>query len=87
MKAFALVKNKPNSRYINVISGFTSYGHPMMNRILANAQAAGKKRVNLQAVVQTNSANNDPLVKWYMAKGFVKSGNLSNSMLPMSRVF
>lgn len=43
LRSFALLKNEPNSRYINVISAFTSYGHPMMNKILANAKASGKK--------------------------------------------
>lgn len=91
LKAFALIKNKPNSRYINVIAGFHSYGHPMMNRILANAKSAGKKQVNLKAVTHvTNNkqANNDPLVKWYHAKGFRRSGVLNNGqLLPMSLVF
>lgn len=90
LKAFALIKNpNRNSRYINVIAGFTSYGHPMMNKILNNARAQGKNRVNLKAVVQTTNnnskANNDPLVKWYMSKGFKRSGVLnSGQLLPMS---
>jgi hypothetical protein len=88
LKSFALVKNSPNSRYINVISAFTSYGHPMMNKIISNARTSGKNRVNLKAVIQTNTPNNDPLVKWYMSKGFKKSGNMnSEHLLPMSLVF
>ena len=91
LKALALVKNYPNSRYINVIAGYSSYGHPMMNRILKNAKNANKKRVNLKAVVQSTSnnkrANNDPLVKWYKSKGFVRTGTLnSGQLLPMSKV-
>lgn len=88
LKSFALLKNKPNHRYIDVISGYTSYGHPMMNRILANAKTAGKKRVNLKAVTNTTNntkANEDALVKWYMSKGFKRSGTLNaNQLLPMS---
>lgn len=91
LKALALVQNAPNSRYINVIAGYSSYGHPMMNKILKNAKAANKKRVNLKAVVQSTSnnryANNDPLVKWYKGKGFVRSGTMNEgSLLPMSKV-
>ena len=75
-----------NVRYINVIAGYPSYGHIMMNKIINNARRNGRKRVNLSAVVQGQNANNDPLVKWYKAKGFVRSGNLSsNSLLPMSK--
>ena len=90
LKALALVNNKPNSRYVNVIAGLRGYGHPMMNKILNNAKAAGKKRVNLKAVtnVTNNSkANNVPLVKWYVAKGFRRTGTLNNGLLPMSRFF
>lgn len=89
LKSFALVKNSPNSRYINVISGYTSYGHPMINKVISNARNAGKKRVNLKAVLQNkNKPNNDPLVKWYSGKGFKPSGNATNNYLfPMSRVF
>lgn len=91
LKALALVKNEPNSRYINVIAGYSSYGHPMMNKILSNARNANKKRVNLKAVVQSTSmnknANMDPLVRWYKSKGFVRSGKLNEGqLLPMSRV-
>lgn len=91
LKALALLKNEPNSRYIDVIAAYTSYGHPMMNKILKNAKNNGKKRVNLKAVVQSTSknrnANNDPLVKWYRSKGFVRSGKLNEGqLLPMSRV-
>lgn len=86
LRAFALVQNKPNnSRYINVISAITSYGHPMMNKVLANARTLGKKRVNLQAVIQNSKKpTNDPLVKWYAAKGFKPSGAYSGNLLPMS---
>lgn len=86
LRAFALIKNRPNaSRYINVISAVTSYGHPMMNKVLANAKALGKSRVNLKAVV-TNSTNpsSDPLVQWYAGKGFKPSGVYKNDLLPMS---
>lgn len=91
LKALALVKNEPNSRYINVIAGYSSYGHPMMNKIIKNAKIANKKRVNLKAVVQSTNknrnANMDPLVRWYKSKGFVRSGTLnSGQLLPMSRV-
>lgn len=87
LRAFAFVKNTgPNTRYINVIGAFPSYGPSIMNRILANARTNGKKYVDLKAV--TNVANNKnandyPLVKWYASKGFVRSGTLSNSLLPM----
>ncbi len=90
LRAFALLKNNPknSSRYIDVIAAFTSYGHPMMNKILANSKAIGKKRVNLKAVTNTTNnskANNDPLVKWYMSKGFKRSGPLGkDQLLPMS---
>ena len=89
LRAFALLKNTtPNSRYVNVISAFTSYGHPLMNKVLENAKALGKKRVNLKAVTNTSNnakANNDPLVKWYASKGFKRSGKLNkNQLLPMS---
>lgn len=90
LKSFALVKNKPNSRYINVISGFTSYGHPMMNKILANAKNQGKSRVNLYAVTNTKNnskANQNALVKWYMSKGFKRSGTLKGELLPMTHKF
>jgi hypothetical protein len=91
LKSFALLKNYPNSRYINVISAFTSYGHPMMNKILANAKAQGKKKVNLQAVTNTTNnkrANENALVKWYTAKGFKRSAPLGgNQLLPMSATF
>lgn len=92
LKSFALLKNNsPNSRYINVISAFTSYGHPMMNKILANAKSQGKKKVNLKAVTKTannKKANEDALVKWYMSKGFKRSGTLGkNHLLPMSHKF
>lgn len=91
LRALALVKNSPNSRYINVIAGYTSYGHPIMNKVLKNAKNANKKRVNLKAVVQSTSnnknANKDPLVRWYMSKGFVRSGRLNNTgLFPMSKV-
>jgi hypothetical protein len=90
LRAFALLKNNPKnaSRYIDVIAAFKSYGHPMMNKVLANAIKVRKSRVNLQAVTNaTNNskANNDPLVKWYMSKGFKRSGTLGkNQLLPMS---
>jgi hypothetical protein len=86
LRAFALLKNRPDkSRYINVISAFTSYGHPMMNKVVANAKTIGKRRVNLKAVVTNNkNPNNDPLVKWYAAKGFKRSGNYMTDLLPMS---
>jgi hypothetical protein len=92
LRSLALLKNNtPNSRYINVISAFTSYGHPMMNKILANAKSQGKKRVNLQAVTNTTNnkaANSNALVKWYAAKGFKRSGVLgSNQLLPMTHRF
>jgi hypothetical protein len=94
LKALALVKNKYpniNSRYINVIAAFPSYGHPMMNRILNNARKSGKKRVNLMAVTATNNnskANQNALVRWYMSKGFARSGKLNNGqLLPMSHKF
>lgn len=91
LKSFALLKNNPNSRYINVISAFTSYGHPMMNKILENAKSAGKLKVNLKAVTNTmnnSRANQNALVKWYMSKGFKRSGALNkNQLLPMSHVF
>ena len=86
LRAFALVNNGPNSRYINVIGAIPSYGSSLMNRILKNAKNNGKKYVNLKAVtnVENNkNANNYPLVKWYKSKGFVRSGNLKNSLLPM----
>jgi hypothetical protein len=88
LKALGLVQNFPNHRYINVIAGLKSYGHPMMNRILTNA---GQKRVNLKAVtgaLKNSNANNDPLVKWYMGKGFKRAGplNLKSQLLPMSRI-
>ena len=91
LKAIALVKNQPNSRYINVIAGYKSYGHPMMNKVLSNAKAANKRRVNLKAVVQSTSlnknANKDPLVRWYASKGFKRSGTLNNTgLFPMSKV-
>lgn len=86
LRAFALLKNNPNSsRYINVISAITSYGHPMMNKVLSNAKTLSKKRVNLQAVVHnTTNPINDPLVKWYAAKGFKPSGTYNGGLLPMS---
>jgi hypothetical protein len=92
LRSLALLKNNtPNSRYINVISAFTSYGHPMMNKILANAKSQGKKRVNLQAVTNTTNnkaANSNALVRWYVAKGFKRSGVLgSNQLLPMTHRF
>jgi hypothetical protein len=89
LKAFAFVKNTgPNSRYIDVIGAFPGYGSSIMNRVLKNAKNNGKKYVNLQAVtnVENNkNANSYPLVKWYMSKGFVRSGTLANSLLPMRR--
>jgi hypothetical protein len=89
LRAFALLKNNPknSSRYIDVIAAFTSYGHPMMNKIIANAKMLRKKRVNLKAVTNTTNnskANNDALVKWYVSKGFKRSGSLRNQLLPMS---
>lgn len=90
LRAFALLKNNPKnlSRYIDVIAAFTSYGHPMMNKVIANAKTLGKSRVNLKAVTNTTNnskANNDALVKWYMSKGFKRSGKLGNDqLLPMS---
>lgn len=88
IRGLGLINNhypEQNVRYINVIAGYPSYGHAMMNRIISNARRNGRKRVNLKAVVQGSNANQDPLVKWYKAKGFVRSGNLtSNSLLPMS---
>lgn len=92
LKALALVKNSensPNSRYINVIAVYPSYGHPMMNKILSNAKRNGKRRVNLKDVVQNPTRPNmNLLVKWYKGKGFVPSGkfNKSEQLLPMSRV-
>lgn len=87
LKAFAFVKNPtPNSRYINVIGAFPGYGSTLMNKILSNAKRNGKRFVNLKAVtnVENNKkANNYPLVKWYASKGFVRSGTLKNSTLPM----
>ncbi len=88
LRSFSLVKNYPNSRYINVIAAIPSYGHPMMNKILNNAKRDGKEKVNLKAVTDTKNnqkANNDALVRWYKTKGFERSGSLnSNSLLPMS---
>ena len=88
LKAFALIKNKPNSRYINVIGAFPGYGHSLMNKIINNAKKNGLKRINLKAVTHVTAnknANNDPLVKWYAGKGFVRAGPLNNGqLLPMS---
>lgn len=87
LKAFALLKvPSQNTRYINVISGFPSYGSALMNKILNNARKNGKKYVTLKAVTNAENntkANNYPLVKWYRSKGFVRNGTLSNSLLPM----
>lgn len=88
LKAFAFVLNpNRNTRYIDVIGAFPGYGSSLMNRILSNAKTNGKKYVNLSAVtngVNNKNANSYPLVKWYMSKGFVRSGPLkSNSTLPM----
>jgi hypothetical protein len=89
LKAFALIKSKtPNSRYINVIGAFPGYGHSLMNKIINNAKKNGLKRINLKAVTHVTAnknANNDPLVKWYAGKGFVRAGPLNNGqLLPMS---
>lgn len=88
IRGLGLINNhypEKNVRYINVIAGYPSYGHVMIDRIIANARRNGRKRVNLKAVIQGNDPNKDPLVQWYKAKGFVRSGNLtSNSLLPMS---
>ncbi len=90
LRGFGLLYNhypNANTRYINVIAGYPSYGHVIMNKIVQNAIRNGRKRVNLSAVVQGPNANKDPLVKWYEAKGFVKAGPLgANSLLPMSKV-
>lgn len=90
LRALGLIKNhypEQNVRYIDVIAGYTSYGHPMIEKIIENARRNGRKRVNLSAVIQGNNPNQDPLVQWYKGKGFVRSGNLtSNSLLPMSLV-
>lgn len=87
LKAFALIKfTSPNTRYINVISGFPSYGSSLMNRVLNNARKNGKKYVTLKAItnVENNkNANDYPLVKWYASKGFVRNGTLQNYLLPM----
>jgi len=88
IRGLGLINNhypEKNVRYINVIAGYPSYGHAMMNRIISNARRNGRKRVNLKAVVQGSDPNQDPLVHWYKSKGFVRSGNLgANSLLPMS---
>lgn len=88
IRGLGLINNhypEQNVRYINVIAGYPSYGHAMMNRIISNARRNGRKRVNLKAVVQGSNTNQDPLVQWYKGKGFVRSGNLgANSLLPMS---
>ena len=89
LKAFALIKNKtPNSRYINVIGAFPGYGHSLMNKIIQNGKNNKLNRINLKAVthvIANKNANNDPLVRWYMSKGFVRSGPLNNEqLLPMS---
>lgn len=87
MKGFALLKNRQNgSRYINVIAG-PGVGHQLMNKVLANARANGKTRVNLSAVSHNDPAVN-ALVKWYKGKGFVQTGNRnSNGLVPMSLRF
>jgi hypothetical protein len=89
LKAFALIKSKsPNSRYINVIGAFPGYGHSLMNKIINNARTNKIKKINLKAVTHVKSnmnANRDPLVRWYMGKGFSRSGPLnSEELLPMS---
>lgn len=90
LRGFGLVNNhypERNVRYINVIAGYPSYGHVIMNKIIQNSIRNGRKRINLSAVVQGSNANKDPLVKWYEAKGFVKAGPLgANSLLPMSKI-
>lgn len=87
MKGFALLKNRANgSRYIDVIAG-PGVGHQLMNKVLANARASGKVRVNLSAVSR-NDPNVNALVQWYKGKGFVITGaRNSNGLVPMSRRF
>jgi hypothetical protein len=89
LNALALIKSPtPNSRYVNVIGAHQGYGHSLMNRIINNAKTNGIKRINLKAVThvtKNSNANNDPLVKWYKGKGFVRSGKLNKEqLLPMS---
>lgn len=86
LKAFALIKSRtPNSRYINVIGAFPGYGHSLMNKIIQNARNNKLNRVNLKAVTHAKNVNTDPLVRWYMGKGFSRSGSLnSEALLPMS---
>ncbi len=89
LKAFALIKTKsPTSRYIDVIGAFPGYGHSLMNKIIHNAKVNQLKKINLKAVTHVKSnknANTDPLVKWYMGKGFARSGSLNREgLLPMT---
>jgi hypothetical protein len=89
LKAFAFIKTtSPNSRYINVIGAYQGYGHSLMNKIINNARINRLRKINLKAVThvtKNSNANNDPLVKWYKGKGFVRSGQLNNEqLLPMS---
>lgn len=89
LKAFALIKSKsPNSRYIDVIGAFPGYGHSLMNKIINNARTNKMSKINLKAVTHVKAnknANSDPLVRWYMGKGFSRSGPLnSEELLPMS---
>lgn len=89
LKAFALLLNtNRNSRFIDVIGAYPGYGSSLMNRIISNAKANGKKYVNLKAVttaLNNKNAESYPLVKWYKSKGFVKSGPLIKNeyLLPM----
>mgnify|MGYP006286596903 CR=1 FL=1 len=83
-----LLNTNRKSRFIDVIGDYPGYGSSLMNRIISNAKANGKKYVNLKAVttaLNNKNAESYPLVKWYKSKGFVKSGPLIKNeyLLPM----
>jgi hypothetical protein len=97
LKGFALLKNirVNHSRYIDVIAG-PGVGHTLMNKIISNAKANKKSRINLKAVISQNilnkinrgnaTVNNNKLVQWYKGKGYKVRGalNFYNGLQPMS---
>ena len=75
----ALLRNEPNGvRYLDILSGFRSYGGTLLNKIKDNAANSRRKMIRLKATIPDDPnciKNRTKLVEFYEAHGFVRNGN------------
>jgi hypothetical protein len=79
IRAFALLHNMGNSRYLELISAQKGLGGRLINKIVNNARANGKKAVTLSAV------NSNALRQFYKARQFRFDPNLLNHYIKEGR--